>query len=284
MIVTRISDGFGNQLFMYACGYALSRKLNTGLALDTTMLATNPSRSLEINKLNIQYDKLITINDYRTKFAKVVSRFLIHKYIRMKYRFYVETTPYVYESGIQQISDNTYIQGYWQSEKYFSEYRNDLLRLFLPKYEQSRPCKECMDEVGKCNSVAIHVRRGDYNKIGVCIGKEYYLNAIEKMKNCIDDPVFYVFSDDLGEAKKLFQNLNGTFVYVQYLSDNLTLDDFFIMKACRHQIIANSSYSWWAAWLNENDEKIVICPEYKQWTGDFYPENWILIKCIGRES
>lgn len=278
MIVTKISDGFGNQLFMYACGYAVSRRLDTGLVLDATLLSSNQGRLLEIDKLNIKYDKLIAMCRDRAKAVKVVSRFLTHRKMQRKYKFYVESTPYIYESDIQKIDDNTYIQGYWQSEKYFSEYRDELLDLFSPKYEQSQSCKKYIEEVSKCNSVAVHIRRGDYSKIGACIEKEYYLEAIKKIKECVDTPVYFVFSDDLDVARHLLKDMEGSFVYVQYLSDNLTLDDFFIMRACKHQIIANSSYSWWAAWLNENSEKIVICPEFRQWTGDFYPEDWIKIK------
>lgn len=279
MIVSKISDGLGNQLFMYACGYAAARRLNTGLILDTMVLETNKSRKNEIKKLNIVYDDWITVEHEGLKLRKVFLRFWKKKKLERVYTFFGEKTPYHYDERVLLITDNTYLEGYWQTEKYFSDYRDELVKLFKPNYAQSIKAKEYISQVESCNSVAIHIRRGDYNSIGICLKEAYYHDAIFKMNNSIENPVFYVFSDDMDAAKEILNQEDCNFVYVQYESDNLTLDDFFIMKACKHQIIANSSFSWWTAWLNENAEKIVICPEYRQWAGDFYPEEWIKISC-----
>lgn len=282
MIVLKISDGFGNQLFQYACGYAVSRRLNTDLVLDTSILATNSCRKFELDKLSIEYEKILSLHGNAPKCRKVFNRYLKQKKIKKHFQTFTEDNAYIYDKNIRTIKDDTYLQGYWQSEKYFREYKEELQTLFTPRYEQSHSCKKFVEEVESCNSVAIHICRGDYQATGICVVQSYYHQAIERMKACIVKPVFYVFSDDINVAKNILKKEEGDFIFVQYECDNLdnlTLDDFFIMKTCKHQIIANSSYSWWAAWLNENESKIVICPEYKQWTGEFYPEDWILIKC-----
>lgn len=279
MIITRITDGFGNQLFMYACGYATAKRVGTSLAMDTTILDTNPTRRFELNNLNLQCEKIISLKNIRGKWIKVVYRKMMHRCLRRKYKVYVEKTPYKFEKDILAVRDNTYISGYWQSPKYFSEYREDLLKIFTPQYSQARAALDYIKRVTSCNSVAIHIRLGDYQKLGNCLELSFYRKAIEFIQTSTSNPVFFIFSDDILEAKRILQNIDGKFIFVSYDSENLTLDDFFIMRSCKHQIIANSSYSWWAAWANENPEKIVICPEKGEWSGDFYPESWIKISC-----
>lgn len=274
MIITKISDGLGNQLFMYACGYALSKRLNTKLKLDISYLDTSPLRTYELNKLNICFDILFTVDPCRYYLLKVFCRKIMHAWMKCRYSLFKEKYEYKFDSDILNIKDNTYLNGYWQSEKYFKSYRNDLLKMFTPKYELSDGCKNYIHWVHNNNSVAIHVRRGDYVALGICIGNEYYDKAITYIEKKIESPVYYVFSDDLYYAKDMFKDKQGIYNYVKYESSNLGLDDFFIMKECDHIIMANSSFSWWAAWLNNNDDKIVVCPKYEQREGDFYPEEW----------
>lgn len=280
MIISRITDGFGNQLFMYACGYAVAQRLNRRISLDITILDTNPTREFELNKLNIEYEKIFTVKNHKYKWSKILHRELIKRFCLKNYKRYQEVTPYKFDEQIEDIDDNTYISGYWQSEKYFKEFREDLVKLYTPKYKLSEGAVRYIELVKKSESVAVHVRLGDYKALGNCLDIGYYIEAINDM--CLARPhaVFYVFSDEIDCAKQLFDGLSARLEYVQYKSDNLTLDDFFIMKNCSNQIIANSSFSWWAAWLNENINKIVICPEKGEWTGDFYPEEWKKIKCI----
>ncbi len=275
MIITKISDGFGNQLFMYACGYAVSRHLDTKLMLDTSYLDTNRLRHYELDKLNICYDKMFGVSVCRYYPLKVLCRKIVHAYMKWRYRFLYEKSGVSYDFNTKDIKNNTYLFGYWQSEKYFLSYRDELLKMFTPKYVLSEGCIDYVRQVKACQSVAVHVRRGDYVALGNCLGTEYYDEAIKIINSRITNPVYYIFSDDLSYAKLIFDEKQGTYKYVEYLSDNLSLDDFFIMKECNHIIMANSSFSWWAAWLNNNADKIVICPKIKQWDGDFYPKNWI---------
>ena len=287
MIVTKISDGFGNQLFMYACGYALAKKNKTTLILDINTLASNSMRKYELDNLNIEYEKVLQLSAFSNSiFSKIAGKIQSFVYSHAMH-FYKEKINFGYDKEINTVKNNTYISGYWQSEKYFAEYREDLLKLLTPKKSRNKSIIQLYNEIDHCNSVALHVRRGDYVGIGCQLNMGYYDQAISMMKLKYADEklILYVFSDDIDFCKKYFsekQCLAKTGIqvrYLQYESENYTLDDLFLMSHCKHMIMANSSYSWWAAWLNQNRKKTVICPEFAMWKDDFYPEDWIKIRC-----
>ena len=287
MIVTKISDGFGNQLFMYACGYALAKKQKTTLILDVNTVASNNMRRYELDNLNIKYERLLQLGAFSNctilKIAGKIQSFAFSHAMH----FYKGKINFGYDEGINSVKNNTYISGYWQSEKYFVEYRKELLRLLTPKEKRSKMVNQLYNEMHDCSSVALHERRGDYVGIGCQLDMDYYDQAISLMKSKHPEEklILYVFSDDIDFCKKYFSEKQGFSVkgielrYPEYESDNYTLDDLFLMSHCKHMIMANSSYSWWAAWLNQNEEKTVICPELGMWKGDFYPDNWIKIRC-----
>lgn len=275
MIIVRISDGFGNQLFMYACGYALAKKMSTKLALDITYLSTNNLRNYELDKLNIVYDKLFSVNNILYP-LNIVIRKILHLFLKCQYKFFKEKAAYKYDERIFYLGRNSYLFGYWQTEKYFKEYREDILKMFTPRYILSQKCNSFIEKVRNCNSVAVHVRRGDYVKLGICLDSCYYENAFAVLNEKFKDLIYFVFSDNVEYAKQMFKDVDGVFEYVENSSSNSTLDDFFIMKECKHIVMANSSYSWWAAWLNDNPDKIVIYPKDKQSVTDFYPKEWVM--------
>lgn len=276
MIITKISDGFGNQLFMYACGYATSRRLSTKLALDLTYLSTNNLRNYELDKLNTVYDEIFSVDNIQYP-INIAVRKILHLVIRCKYKFFKEKNTYKYDENILNIKQDSYLFGYWQTEKYFKEYREDILKMFTPRYELSQECNSLIEKVKSCKSAAIHVRRGDYVKLGICLDISYYRHAFDILNKKIEGLTYFVFSDDVEYAKKIFKGIKGKFEYVENKSSNSTLDDFFIMKECKHIVMANSSFSWWAAWLNNNPNKIVIHPFDNNKQNDFYPKEWITI-------
>lgn len=278
MIITKISGGFGNQLFMYACGYAAAQRLHTKLMLDTSLMDTDSLRDYELDKLNIKYDKRFSTDWLKLYPLKVLYRKIIRGTMLTRYTIFKEKGTYHFDPEYFNIKDNTYLYGYWQTEKYFKDYRNDLLQMFTPNYELSSGCKEYINKANNCNSVAIHVRRGDYVKIGICVDDSYYFKAFELLEQKMNNITYFVFSDDMEYAYQLFKDVQREIVYVQYTPANPTLDDFFIMKACKHIIMANSSFSWWAAWLNNNPDKQVLYPK-TNWAGpDFYPKEWTMIQ------
>lgn len=275
MIVSTITDGFGNQLFMYACGYAMARRHKGKLALDTTYLATSNLREYELGGLRVEYDRMYSINKSLPYFLKVVLRKAIHACMALVFKQYREKQAWHYDGELLQTTGSCRLRGYWQSEKYFKDYRNEILKMLSPVYEPTASFKELLSKIRNSSSISVHVRRGDYVALGICLSDVYYKAAIRLMSEKVDTPEFYVFSDDMEYAKGLFEGVdNAEIHFVKYEARNATIEDFLLMKSCLHNITANSSYSWWGAWANENKEKIVVCPK-REPKDDFYPEEWI---------
>lgn len=281
-VVIKVFGGFGNQLFCYACGYALAKENDCELIIDTSQQDNDIARKVDIVQLKIDYQKRITFKKGKSFLSRALVNKVIHKfYIGIHTKKVIESTPYKYDTSIFDYKNtDIYLDGYWQSYHYFEKYRKDLCEMYMPKIEQSSTAKKIEQDIeSHPNSVAIHIRRGDYRTIGCCIDSSYYDKAISRMISELDDNLsFYIFSDDINFANdfiKKYNNLNMK--VVKNITDNQTIDDFFIMSKCQNFIIANSSFSWWAAWLSRYNKKIVICPEVNDWTGDFYPAEWIKI-------
>lgn len=278
MIVTNVFAGFGNQLFMYACGYAVSRRLGTQLMIDASYIANDTSRKYELCHLKIKYDKCFRVDGFSWYWLRVIIRKFRHALMSFRHSSFRENKAFEFNANILNVNNNTRLFGYWQNEKYFIDYRHELLEMFVPTYELSQSCLQLIDEIHSSNSISVHIRRGDYVKIGICLGMEYYEKAIAYIKGKVDNPVFYVFSDDKEYADDLFKKMDCDYKIVEYEPVNSSIDDIFVMKECKHNIVANSSYSWWGAWLNNNKYKIVVCPYNNETdrTG-FYPSEWVKI-------
>lgn len=277
-VVTKIMGGFGNQLFCYACGYAVARESGRNLIIDTSQQDNDPYRKVDIVRLNIHYSRRITFRKKRSLLGRAIgNRVLLIKkmgFLPMKIK---EEKPYVYQENIFTKSiHNIYLDGYWQSEKYFKKYKDDLLEMFTPQLPFIT--RESYNVDASC--VAVHIRHGDYLTIGCAIDESYYEKAIVFLKKMIGEELkFLIFSDDVEYAEQFVQSHCDSKMQVVYSEDeDQTLRDFYLMVNCSHFIIANSSFSWWAAWLGKAPDKVVICPEIGVWTGDFYPEEWIKIK------
>ncbi|MBI3631991.1 MAG: alpha-1,2-fucosyltransferase [Candidatus Vogelbacteria bacterium] len=301
MIIVKISHGLGNQLFQYALGRYLSIKNKTDLFLDTSFYTTiNKSEtprtySLDnfkiIGKLSSAAEMLnIGIpNVSNTTFVEKLKRKLLRMSERTKplrdRKFIIE--PYFqFCPEIFEINDNCYLSGNWQSEKYFKKIEDVLRKELTLKNIPTFLTKEWLQKTATCNSISIHIRRGDYiqktntNKIHGTCEAEYYENAVKLISKTINKPEFFIFSDDIDWAKK---NLRINYP-IHLVSDNEILDyeELIIMSNCKHNITANSSFSWWGAWLNNNRNKITIAP--KKWfqveeidTKDLIPSSWIRI-------
>lgn len=201
-----------------------------------------------------------------------------------------ESQDYCFDKKIIEFKSkkNIYLEGYFQSEKYFKDIQKEILTLFEFKIKFSSKVLNILDKINNSESVSIHLREYDEmlkNKrenIYDFNRKQYYEKAILKIKKKINRPVFFIFSDNIKWAKNLI-NLQGFKVY--YVSDRKSLtqfDDLFLIKSCKHNIIANSSFSWWGAWLNLNPNKIVISPKVwiqsKQYSyRDVVPVNWLKV-------
>jgi hypothetical protein len=224
--------GLGNQMFQYAFGFALAKRKKTNLSLDISSLKKFVTpRIFELDQLCITRGNI----GQKPLLAKI---------------------PKI---GNRLKSFLNYFDDYFQSEKYFADCTENIRKEFQFKNKLQIP---------DGNTVAIHIRRGDYVKLAdihlVCT-PAYYENAIDYVQSEIENPVFYVFSEDLEWVK---QNISipGNSVFVDYNHNLPSSRDMQLMSLCKHQIISNSSYSWWAAWLNQNPGKIVVAPD--RWFAD----------------
>jgi hypothetical protein len=156
---------------------------------------------------------------------------------------------------------NYYIDGYWQDLRYFNEEESQIINYFNFTMIDEKNI-DIIKKMNKHNSVSIHIRRGDYinNSIyeDICT-LAYYNKAIEYIYNEVDKPIFYIFSNDIPWVKENFKN-NNEFIYIDWNERENSYQDLLLMSNCKHNIIANSSFSWWGAFLNKNKDKIIITP------------------------
>jgi len=292
MIVIKVNGGLGNQMFQYAFGRAISLQLNTQLKLDVSWFneipKTDTIREYELNCFNIK--PLIASDDEikKTKgpiglFPKRVSSFLRKMNILFESSYVMEKEFY-YNPAMLLSVDNSYFEGYWQSYRYFDKYKEVIKKDFLENYSLSKDKQNILEKVKSCNTISLHIRRGDYvsnananNYHGVSSLK-YYYEAIKYIKDKIENPYFIIFSDDIDWVKKNLK-VESPLLFIENQNNDRPFDDIYLMSLCKHNIIANSSFSWWGAYLNMNSNKIVIAP--KKWfndssknTNDLIPTDW----------
>lgn len=288
MIIVKFIGGLGNQLFQYAVAKKLALHHNVEVLFDIT-----PFESYKLHKYSLEYfnidKKFATKNDIDFFFPKkkpLIKR-IIRKIKRTILNPKIIKDTWETENFIKKTSKYTYLDGYWQSENYFSDIKNVLLKDFQITKKLEGKNLEIANKIKSVNSVSLHIRRADYvtnketlNIHGVC-DLNYYKSAINVIKNKMEKPVLFVFSDDIKWAK---ENLKTTLeiIYVEHNNADTNYEDLRLMSLCKHNIIANSSFSWWGAWLNQNPNKIVIAP--KNWFAtnernynDVVPKRWMKI-------
>jgi hypothetical protein len=273
MVFSKIISGLGNQLFQYAIGRQISLNNNTDLRLDTSFYVHQNLRSYKLNKFNIKADiaaeKEVAefLSPYKSLAlqAKIYRR--LNKFIpKYKRRYFNEAAWWEYEPDLFRVGNNTYLDGYWQHYKYFENLDKRIIEELTLKDKYPILAEQLLaDVIENEYSVSLHIRRGDYisdinaNKLMGVLPISYYLQAMKMFKEKIKSPTFYVFSDDLTWASKSLREV-GVIHLVDIANgeqEHLELD---LMSKCRHNIIANSSFSWWGAFLNRNPKKIVVAP------------------------
>lgn len=267
MITVRIFGGLGNQMFQYAAGRALAEKNNVPLKLDISFFKSYKERKFMLNKFNISRD--ITVSDRRGVFNSKVARKImsIVKFPKWYYRNYST----VFDERFFDLPENVYIDGYFQSEKYFADIEDILRNEFVPAFEVSNDFKTWKKKIQESNSVSIHVRRGDYLlkkniEIHGILGVDYYKNAVSEMEEQIENPQFYIFSDDEKWCRENIVPFTKNGYVINIKSENRDVEELILMSACKHNVVANSSYSWWGAWLNKNENALIVAP--KNWVSD----------------
>ena len=277
MVTVRISDGLGNQMFQYACALAVAKGNWKEIVLDTSEVDNLGVRQYSLDLYKVRYKKRFSWSN-KSIWKKVIKKL---KYI-IYYKRIKEKKPFYYDKSIfNQRSSRVYLYGYWQSYKYFEQYTNVLREFFVPKAETIE-LKEWINTVEEKESCAVHIRRGDYAEVGSCIEKKFFEDSMLKMIKECHNVRFYIFSDDIEWVKKayahFFVNNNVDWVQVSGTSSLSDAEELYIMSKCNHQIVSPSTFSWWAAFLNDNKSKMVIAPYHVHWAGDFWPPDWILIE------
>ncbi|HED06224.1 MAG TPA: alpha-1,2-fucosyltransferase [Ignavibacteria bacterium] len=288
MIIIRIGGGLGNQLFQYALGRNLSLTKNIPLRLDLSWFKTNLDREYKLKYFNTR-EIIATDSELKKikRYQKINSgRYFLHNLLFSNESIYIEEKQFHFNSKVLDIKDIAYLIGYWQTEKYFENIKDIIRKDFTLKNEPSGFYKNDEQEIREKNSVSLHIRRGDYitngianANMGVC-SLEYYKKAVNIIKDSVNNPTFFIFSDDIDWATENLQiDSPAVFVSDKKLKD---YEELILMSKCKHNIIANSSFSWWGAWLNNSPDKIVIAP--KKWfndtkrnSKDIIPNNWIKV-------
>lgn len=290
MIVVNLIGGLGNQMFQYAVGLALAKTKSQSLHLDIDDFAGyRLHNGFELPRVfSGEFDVAESAHLQKVigwRASRPVRTLLRRPYFSwLRGKHYVVEPHFHYWKEWLTVPENCYLYGYWQSERYFSSVEDSLRRNF----EFRRPLEEqnavIAERIAKCNAISLHIRRGDYvahAKTSATHGAlpiAYYQRAVKFIAERVRMPRFFVFSDDISWAK-VNLGLDQDCEYVGHNSGFDSYRDMQLMSMCNHHIIANSSFSWWGAWLNPDPEKMVLYPEHwfrrKQViTDDLFPPGW----------
>jgi hypothetical protein len=289
MICIRFYGGLGNQMFQYAAGRALAVRHQTGLVMDLSALAKSmPNvtvRSFELGHF-LHVGKLLDQNVLR--YLPWLHRVPALLSLVSPWRVFVEKGT-AWQPGFDKLRDQTCLIGYWQSHRYFSPINQKLANEFEPADALS-PMSQAVDrQIAATPSVAVHVRRGDYVSLASAakfhgtLPVAYYAAALRRISAQVAGAHVFVFSDDPQWCQ---QNLpwDGAVTYVSHNTGADAWQDLVLMGRCKHHVIANSSFSWWGAWLGDqrwvDPGRYVIAPPIwfagalKQHLQDRYPPHW----------
>ena len=291
MKIVNIIGGLGNQMFQYALAIALRQyypddkilvdrshfnryKLHNGFEIDRIFGQTIPTATVR---------DLIKVSYYVPwyKLSRVLRRILPRRASE-----FIEKSDYIFDDSVFHVVGDCYYEGYWQSAKYFEKCRDLIMAAFtFPRFTDAQNI-ETAEEMLLPNSVAVHVRRGDYvnapNYTGIC-GIEYYSHAIAEINKRIDSPHYFIFSNDIQWCKDNISPLiaNSQITFVSNNQGEDSYRDMQLMSLARACILANSSFSWWGAYLNKRDDRLIIVPD--RWVNskesdDIYLNEWIKVK------
>lgn len=278
MVIVYLCGGLGNQLFQYALGRRISLRYQTELYFDVRSFAINTTRDFALPVYpivgTVAGAKLLK----RTIHHSLLDRLLPRRFIRT-----VKESGFCFEPAVLECGNNVYLHGYWQSEHYFRNIREILLAELQPHTPLEGKNRDVGEKIATCESVSVHVRRSDYvhdpkaNSVHGTCSADYYREAFRRMNAVLKNPYYFVFSDDPAWARRNLGLVNKYFC--DHNGPGVAHEDLRLMSRCRHHIIANSSFSWWGAWLGTHPEKKVIAP--RKWfaagnldTVDLMPSKW----------
>lgn len=286
MVIVKIWGGLGNQLFQYSFGKYLAQVLGTQVKYDvqtTNSLSSFTQRDFVLSAFNASID-------IATKAEVDVKRYFHNIHLARIERKLAQQLPFIFPKHLVEkniplppekllLRDNCYYEGYWQSYKYLLPVQ-ELLKMELTLQKPLRPlAKNMLNKIGSSLSAAIHIRRGDYlaHPHFINCTAAYYREAIAYLKQENDGIQFYLFSDDIQWCRENFTGPEFTFI-----EGNSNYEDLWLMSCCKHQVIANSTFSWWAAWLNSNPGKKIVAPamwhtKKNHRESSLLPPEWVIL-------
>lgn len=308
-VIVRLLGGLGNQMFQYAAGRALAMSLGKSLLLDRTLLDDHRpgvhqmprSYRLDVFSLKGDFAGRAHIRHFRPGgpglWKKIVYRLrreLTARGLlpaRLRAMEMIEETGFRFDPRVFQQPPSHYLSGFWQSYRYFDAIDAQLRSDFSFRHPLAGQAVDLAERIGREDAVLLHVRRGDYLTVPISavtngfVGLDYYERAVSLMREKIARPTFFVFSDDLDWCREHLPSLGGPFEYVALDAPAGVPQDGFelqLMSCARHFIIANSTFSWWSAWLAGTRARHVIAPA--RWftdssldTSELSPPHWQLV-------
>ena len=309
-IIIRLSNELGNQMFMYASSLGISKKLNRSLLIDneTAYLLKKNISKYGLNNFNITSE--IAPNNYKflgysgyikRKFLKKIDIFKSNKNFFTEYKDENKLTHYNHEVFSKNFSNTVYFEGFFESQNYFVDIKDDIINEFNFKDVEKYKKSPFFTQINQKNSVAICIRQ---NRFSEGIGKkknvenltksvnfskeqvEYINKSINFFKSKINNPIFYLWSNDFRELdNSLFTEKINKVIHSENIEANIDKRclDLFLLTQCKNYIVIPSSFNWWGAWLSKSKNKIVTRPsdsyfsEFKLNNKDFWPESWVLI-------
>ena len=290
MVIVKLIGGLGNQLFQYAAARRVAYINNVPLRLDTSRFERYPLRKYSLNHFNIAADMASSDEIALLKGGRNIKGILGRYAERLKpyhKRRVVRERSLNFDPNILKVSGDVYLEGYWGSEKYFKDIETTIREELKIRTEPSAVNTAMAERISQVPAVSMHIRRADFISNprthrfhGVC-SLDYYNTAVDKIAQMVEKPHFFVFSDDPQWGQENLK-LEYPITFVTHNSADQDYEDLRLMSLCRYHITANSTFSWWGAWLSTNKDKIVIAPS-KWFTGlrsdpkDLFPEGWIRI-------
>lgn len=290
MVIVRLAGGLGNQLFQYAAARRLAHVRGAELCLDASRLdhpGFRTPRRYELGALNVaarlaEAEDLARVRpEPQGPLARLRARLVPHGEGLRR----VRAAHFHFEPGVLDLPDGVCLDGYWQSERYFADIADLIRGEATPKAPLAGPNAALAKEIEGCEAVSVHVRRGDYlldpavRAVHPVCTPEYYSAASAHVAKRTGAPVFFVFGDDADWLRGAV-TLPGRTVIVNHNGPENAAEDLRLMALCRHHVTANSTFSWWGAWLDPRPGKVVVAPE--RWFGsdrwdtrDLYPAEWV---------
>jgi len=294
MIITSLKGGLGNQLFQYAFGRRMALQNNSPLQLDMSFFNTAKGNrpfserpyELSVFKIHAEPASDGTIRRIKNSINNPIIRRLREQFPSLFHYKIFKEKSFEFDPEVNSLKGNLYLEGYWQSEKYFGSMEKDLRKEFVFLPQASEANLKALDEIKNSNAVSLHIRRGDLvaskeaAEFHGVLPMEYYEKALAMMMERVPGLRVFIFSDDPEWARS--NSLFAGSTIIDWNQGSRSYEDLRLMSNCKHHILANSSFSWWGVWLNPSAEKIVIAP--KQWfrnpkinTSDLIPPSWIRI-------